>query len=72
MVPPGNYHESPTEYYLQTIANMTAQTHLNDNNGKYKRRKMNRFHSRIRKINFFVVVNLFYKKLPKLYNYRVW
>jgi len=32
VVPPGNYHESPTEYYLQTIANMTAQTHLNDNN----------------------------------------
>ena len=25
VVPPGNFHESPTEYYLQTIANMAAQ-----------------------------------------------
>ncbi len=34
VVPPGNYHESPTEYYLQTIANMTAQTHISDQQGK--------------------------------------
>lgn len=30
VTPPGNYHESPTEYYLQTIANMTAQTHISE------------------------------------------
>jgi len=34
VVPPGNYHESPTEYYLQNIANMTAQTHISENHGK--------------------------------------
>lgn len=30
VTPPGNYHESPTEYYLQTIAHMT-QTQATDN-----------------------------------------
>lgn len=25
VVPPGNFHESPTEYYLQTIASMASQ-----------------------------------------------
>ena len=34
VTPPGNYHESPTEYYLQTIAHMT-QPQAADNHGKY-------------------------------------
>jgi hypothetical protein len=33
VVPPGNFHESPTEYYLQTIANMAAQN--GTTNGSY-------------------------------------
>lgn len=32
VVPPGNFHESPTEYYLQTLTQMTAQTHVSENN----------------------------------------
>lgn len=31
VVPPGNYHESPTEYYLQNLTQMTAQTHISEN-----------------------------------------
>jgi len=36
VTPPGNYHESPTEYYLQTIAHMTQPQATDNHDGSIK------------------------------------
>lgn len=52
VVPPGNYHESPTEYYLQNLTQMTAQTHISDNQAEANNTKANNGYSHTSNITY--------------------